>query len=425
MAGDTDETEPPAKRRRIFLQTMGHQLREAGLSRDELPENTASLATGASGFYFIRSVFGGLQSDRDATKQVPQIQTPESDVVPGEDDQLPTGATRSSSRFLWLANEVSAAPENDTLSFGALLEWSRSYFDHWHPAYPFLHAPSMLEYFDHIAQGGISEEDESSPFQLIILRAIMSISLADRRQTDSDSSIQTVPGSLVFTSFNAAIDSVRRALTDETSIQSLQAVVSVQLFLLSMLRYNAASRLEGLAIRMAVQLGLHRCPAQIPGMSEKEIELRKRLFWSIYCIDRYICARLGLPLAIRDDDIDVCYPGEEQHGDTGQESLGTSRSNLSLEARSSAHTGLIDYRTRCSTESAQLPGTSRRNSRIDHAIATGFQTKCSSGSRPHQIHQYQAHQMVERRRGVPGVHRFLSALRNQPVPPDDPYHPEA
>lgn len=350
MAGDTGDGQPPAKRRRIFLQTMGQQLREAGLSNDELPENSASLATGASGFYFIRSVYGGLQADRASRRQA-QIQTPESDVVPGEDGQLPTGAAASSTRFLWGVNEVSTSTESGHFSFDDLIEWTRTYFDNWHPAYPFLHAPSMLEYFDDIAQHGLSGVDETGTFELIMLRAIMSISLADRRQTGF-AATHPVPAFLIFNSFNDAIRSIERSLTDETSIQSLQAVVGVQLFLLSMLRYNAASRLEGLAIRMAVQLGLHRCPKRISSLSEKEMELRKRLFWSIYCIDRYICSRLGLPLAIRDDDIDVCYPGEEHHGQGSHEH--DSRLNLlSFLARHAEIRGSIMQLRNTSTASAE------------------------------------------------------------------------
>lgn len=67
-------------------------------------------------------------------------------------------------------------------------------------------------------------------------------------------------------------------------------------------------------MRIAYQLGLHRCPMQTQASSKKEAELRKRLFWSTFCIDRYVCIRLGNPLGIRSDDIDVCYPHAERHG---------------------------------------------------------------------------------------------------------------
>jgi hypothetical protein len=121
-----------------------------------------------------------------------------------------------------------------------------------------------------------------------------------------------VPKTLVFHSVNDAIRSVQLVLTEESSILSLQALVSVQLFLTTMHRYNAASRLEGLAIRMAFQLSLHRCPLQL-SIPNKEAELRKRLFWSVICVDRHICIRLGTPLGIRSDEANVCYPHTERH----------------------------------------------------------------------------------------------------------------
>ena len=137
-----------------------------------------------------------------------------------------------------------------------------------------------------------------------------------------------VPSTLVFFSFDDAMNSIQRVLTEETSILSLQALVSVQLFLISMLRYNAASRLEGLAVRMAFQLRLHHCPVRLGGDAARESELRKRLFWSIFCIDRYICIRLGIPLGIRSEDADVCYPHTERHGHSREDDDRDSRLDL-------------------------------------------------------------------------------------------------
>ena len=316
MADNSSEaTEPAAKRRRVFLQTMGQQLREVGALRDSAAEIAANLASSAGEASQIQSLNDVSRGDRSQGRQV-QIQTPESDAVPGEDDQLPTGATMSASTNLWQPNEVVTPVTDgaDTFTFDDLLAWSNSYFDNWHPAYPFLHAPSVLEYFDHIVHHGLLElgPTDSSTHQRTILRSIISISLADRRQRGAV--MRSVPTQLVFSSFNDAIQSVQCSLTDEASILSLQTVVSVQLFLLSMLRYNAASRLNGLVVRMAFQLGLHHCPMQFSAIPRKEVELRQRLFWSIYCIDRYICIRLGIPLAIRDMDVDVCFPTSERHG---------------------------------------------------------------------------------------------------------------
>ncbi|KAH8588339.1 fungal-specific transcription factor domain-containing protein [Bisporella sp. PMI_857] len=308
---ESGTAEPPAKKRRIFLQTMGQQLREVGVGSGD-----ASFASSIRWDGSLTPPLGhGSATQRSTSRQV-QIQTPESDAVPGEDDQLPTGATMSASMALWKQGEVLsifASDGSDTFTFDDLIAWTRSYFEHWHPAYPFLHAPSILEFFDHVVKHGVLDVAGSSPHMLTVLRSIMSISLADCRQTKI--AMRPVPPQLVFLSINAAIQSIQCLLTEDASMLSLQAIVSVQLLLISMLRYNAASRLEGLAVRMAFHLGLHRCPLQFSAFPKKEAGLRQRLFWSMYCIDRYICIRLGVPLAIRDNEIDICFPTLERHGD--------------------------------------------------------------------------------------------------------------
>jgi hypothetical protein len=301
------------RKRRAFLQTMGQQLREFGIDGTS-PQNRTTFGTspGSRARPTSRSTNTAVNQNTSLN-----VQTPESDAAPGEDDQLPAGAAKSASKWLWKINEVLPPPSitggASTLTFEDLLDLSQSYFDHWHPAFPFLHAPSLIDYMRHISQAGLQlpAATPADNLQNIILRSVMSISVADRRQMNA--SRKTLPSTFVFHSFNDAISSVQLVLLEESSILSLQALVSVQLFLITMHRYNAASRLEGLAVRLAFQLGLHRCPHRTSSAPDKEIELRKRLFWSIYCIDRYICIRLGTPLGIRSDEMDVCFPHDERH----------------------------------------------------------------------------------------------------------------
>ncbi|RFU23748.1 hypothetical protein B7463_g12591, partial [Scytalidium lignicola] len=314
MSDHPVDGEPPTKKRRIFLQTMGQQLRDVNMTRESPSDHVVGFAPGASDTSHSRSVEAVFPPSRAPSRQV-QIQTPESDAVPGEDDHLPTGASISASKQIWQPGEVAVDPSH--ITFEDLLSWTQSYFDNWHPAYPFLHAPSLLKYFHHIARIGGPDPTSPPSFELVILKSIMSISLADRRQTGTV--MRSAPANLVFNSFNDSIHSIQQALAQESSIESLQAIVSVQLFLMSMLRYNAASRLQGLAARMAFQLGLHRCPMRYSAFPRDEAQLRKRLFWSMYCIDRYICIRLCIPQAIRDHDVDVCWPTSEQHGETNSE----------------------------------------------------------------------------------------------------------
>jgi hypothetical protein len=309
------EDERPSKRRCSSSQPH----REVGLMRRVRGDKSSGFVGSASGIYFIRSVYGAL---REPGPNTTAIATPASDVVPGEDDQLPFILPQGTER-LWRHNELHAAPGLH-VSYQDLVDLSGSFFANWHLFYPFLHAPTVLGYLEAISHGIPQTPDTSQHFQLVIVRSIMSISLADQRQAGYPNKVQ-YPTEIVFSSYDAAVDHLQHVLTKPTSILGLQAAISVQLFLVSMLRLNAASRIGGLINRMALQLGLHRCPARYGSFSIAERELRQRVFWSLYALDRFLCQSMGLPLGINDDDVDVCYPMAEKHIDGQQDLLqGTS-----------------------------------------------------------------------------------------------------
>lgn len=305
MASGADE-ERPSKRRRTSVQPH----REVGVMRSVPGDKFSGFVGSASGIFFIKSVYNALRKPGNAAPM--SVETPASDVVPGEDDQLPSVLPNASER-LWKDDEISMSLDR-IVSYEELVELSGGYFANWHPFHPFLHAPTVLEYFQQISCNASSNLNTSQDLHVVILRSIMSISLADQRQADYPNRLQ-YPVNVVFSSYDHAVDSLRYILTRPTSLLGLQATISVQLFLVSMLRLNAASRLGGLINRMSLQLGLHRCPTRYNSFSISEKELRQRIFWSSYAIDRFICQSMGLPLGINDDDLDVCFPMAEQHMD--------------------------------------------------------------------------------------------------------------
>ncbi|KAG9694178.1 hypothetical protein KCU95_g5895, partial [Aureobasidium melanogenum] len=308
-AGDHVD-EPP--RKRTQRESEDRQRREIGLMRQSDGTDAPSFVGSSSGIHFVRSVYHALAKSR---VQLPPA-TPDQNIVPGEEDQLDDvdDAVPYSPKSLWSTNEIQGTTDElPNFDFDDMQTWSESYFENWHTAYPFVHAPTMLEYFEqHVRPDNLQALCEQQSPQLTLLRSMISISLADRRQSEKPPK-KLVPARLVFTSFREAMESVQHMLFMPCSIDALQAVVSVQLFLVSMLRLNGASRLGGMIVRMAFQMGLHRCPTRYTNFDTDQAQLRRRLFWTIYCIDRYLCRSLGLPLTIRDDDVDVCFFDEEKH----------------------------------------------------------------------------------------------------------------
>lgn len=306
--------EPTAKKPRLSIPTASHgRHREIGLMRWRSEQDAASFVGSASGIHFIRSVYSAVESENSRAPS--PTQTPEQNLVPGEEDQLPQTDQERSAKALWQPHEIYSNPSSTTkVSFSDLVNWSQSYFDNWHATHPFLHAPGVLQSFKKISTVPIASiERHVATLDLAMVRSVLSISVADHRQSIKPYNAPRIPAVLLFDSFEAATESVQGTLSVPTTLKILQAAISVQLFLISMLRHNAASRLGGLVVRMMYQIGLHRCPVRYASFPVEDIQLRKRVFWTVYGIDRYLCQSLGLPLGIRDDDIDVCYLDNERH----------------------------------------------------------------------------------------------------------------
>jgi hypothetical protein len=300
----------PSKRQKLTPRT--HEL---GVMRMSTDNGSASFLGSSSGIHFIRVVYNAF-ARRSALLNRPQ-QPSKDTQVPGEDDQLQHQHNQYRPD-LWLPHELKPQALTTRYDFDSLVQWTRGYFHNWHPMFPFCSGPAFLVILELISRDGFSSLSAADG---ILVRSIISISLMDRRQDSSPTSQIPVPSALVFRSVHQAMESLHALFCEPPTIPILQAAFSVQLFLTSLLRLNAASRVGGAIIRTAFHLGLHRCPVRFSGFSSEEAATRRRLFWSIYCLERYLSQALGIPLGIRDDDIDVCYPNAEMHGPAAEEGV--------------------------------------------------------------------------------------------------------
>ncbi|KAF2705443.1 fungal-specific transcription factor domain-containing protein [Pleomassaria siparia CBS 279.74] len=66
------------------------------------------------------------------------------------------------------------------------------------------------------------------------------------------------------------------------------------------------------SITLCVELGMHRKPTtHSPARDPRDLEIRRRIFWSCYCLDRLTSILLGRTFAISDRDINVELPSED------------------------------------------------------------------------------------------------------------------
>ncbi|CAP80770.1 Pc12g11430 [Penicillium rubens Wisconsin 54-1255] len=105
-------------------------------------------------------------------------------------------------------------------------------------------------------------------------------------------------------------------------LETIQARLGQCLYLLSSSRANECWYSFGTTMQIVTALGLHRkLPAKASnnGCSYLELELRKRIFWSVYILDKYLSIMFGRPRLLHDEDIDQELPDETNDEDLLEE----------------------------------------------------------------------------------------------------------
>ncbi|GAB1197681.1 hypothetical protein APSETT444_006983 [Aspergillus pseudonomiae] len=84
-------------------------------------------------------------------------------------------------------------------------------------------------------------------------------------------------------------------------------------------RIRSAYSYSGIAMRLALSLGLHRSGSAPTTASAVELESRRRTWWMLYYFERMSASKLGLPITLRDEDIDVELPSMDGLTDEEQQ----------------------------------------------------------------------------------------------------------
>lgn len=109
-----------------------------------------------------------------------------------------------------------------------------------------------------------------------------------------------------------------RALKILGNLQSITSMQQIQISMLLALYLNYAYdyldpyimnvwELSGLAVRKMIQLGYHK--KKLPTLKNcLQVELEKRLFWSVYAFDKLLSLSLGRPSTLNDIELDIPFP---------------------------------------------------------------------------------------------------------------------
>ncbi len=167
------------------------------------------------------------------------------------------------------------------------------YLTHASTAFPILHSPALRKL--HARRAALS-----SAYEVCVLHLVYAIGGRFLETTGETGNF-----------FPEDHHTAALKLLDEIlQLHDLRTVQTLMLLAIHCLRAPqgpGAWTYVGLAMRVAIDLGIHRRTATIrqPSLAN---ELKKRLFWSCYNLDRQVSITLGRPFTISDRDIDLPLP---------------------------------------------------------------------------------------------------------------------
>jgi hypothetical protein len=275
----------------------------------------------SSGVYFINTVKRAFSAGLDGSGS-PETEFPTAEeTLVGADDSprhkrhrvaasnadSVSSSLAGESPLHWKYDTQVAAYLGDSPTLELAKELMMAYFKVWHPLFPFLHGPTFLQAMERLYSSTPETtsswdvtSDHRSACWTVICQCVFNLGalLRPDLEVPSECRIQS-PGSMT---------ALLGSLSTRHDIASLQALLAAQVFLVAKMSLRPASTFGGCILRSMLHAGLHRCPFRYVQLSSHDRQLRKRIFWCAYAIDRYLSQALGLPLGIQDSDIDVCLP---------------------------------------------------------------------------------------------------------------------
>ena len=164
-----------------------------------------------------------------------------------------------------------------------------AYFESIHPLYPALHEPTFLNMLNKLY--GTEDPDPVSAFQVYMVLAIGSMVLSGRLRT-------RLPGE----SYCLSAMQFFHRLNIENSLQGLQCLILLTIFTIHSpcVRLNIWY-LNYQCIAALLDLGLQRDITTRAEISVLEQEMRTRMFWVVFSLDRTVATMMGRPIGLRDE----------------------------------------------------------------------------------------------------------------------------
>jgi hypothetical protein len=239
---------------------------------------------------------------------------------------LPISGNNQQPEALQETVQAKAAPPDDATGSQIL----DAYFLNMHMRLPFLDRTEILKL--HAKRHESPNNTPEAQFGRFKLFMVYAIGSAIRQTTDSDNS--TLPNQFLLTALD--FDSTLR---ESISIASIEAMLLLVLYNLRTTSNSSVWYMIGLAMRTCLDFGFHR-ETSYRRLSQHETELRRRLFWSVYIIERYTAWSLGRPFSVAEEEIDAAPPSNIDDSITNDSAIERILQNRSV-GRGRPHKGTL------------------------------------------------------------------------------------
>ncbi|KAL2441458.1 hypothetical protein ABEF95_014955 [Exophiala dermatitidis] len=173
-----------------------------------------------------------------------------------------------------------------------------AYFEQVHPQFPFLHRPTYLEWEEEVmtaCEGGYTP-NPTKAFFVFALCAVGALT-------------GPLAGGSLPEGLYASAENLFEHVMQLNTLESIQAILCCAMYSIRSPVGVSVWMLSGLALRQCTELGLHRkIPWYKLDSNALRTQIRRRVFWCCYNLDRAMSVTLGRPQSITDNDIDVEFP---------------------------------------------------------------------------------------------------------------------
>ncbi|KHN95083.1 Transcriptional activator protein acu-15 [Metarhizium album ARSEF 1941] len=170
------------------------------------------------------------------------------------------------------------------------------YFQEWAPLFPVLHKPTFLRIYEEFVADPEKLKCHHKMAQLHLVFSIAGVS-----SEHPDSSLLAACEK----QWTKAIESV----VLENTMGTLQCFILALLYCAIRADNKRVQHFKGLAVGLSHRLGLHQNQKRF-SFGALTLETRKKVFWSLYTLDCFTAATLGLPKMLKEVDVHTEYPSD-------------------------------------------------------------------------------------------------------------------